>query len=105
MRFVKPIDERAILDCAEHHDLLVTVEENAVMGGAGSAVNEVLAAHGVVVEVQNIGLPDRLFDHGSRDECVAEAGLDERGIRAQIDTRLAARAGDSGSAPGYADSA
>ena len=84
MRFVKPIDEATILAMAEGHDALVTVEDNAVMGGAGSAVNECLAAHGVVVPVLNLGLPDRFIEHGSRDECLAAAGLDRASLAEAI---------------------
>ena len=60
---------------AMEHMLLVTVEENAVMGGAGSAVNECLAAHGVTIPVINMGLPDRFVEHGSRTELLNECGL------------------------------
>jgi 1-deoxy-D-xylulose-5-phosphate synthase len=76
MRFVKPIDEAMILAMAEGHDALVTLEDNALMGGAGSAVNECLAAHGVLVPVLNLGLPDHFIEHGSREQNLADAGLD-----------------------------
>ncbi len=75
MRFIKPIDEEMILQMAEGHEQLVTIEENVVPGGAGSAVNEVLAAHNVNVRVANYGLPDRLIQHGSRDDMLRDAGL------------------------------
>ena len=90
MRFVKPLDEELVLQLAANHDLLVTVEENAIAGGAGSAVNEVIMAAGVSVAIQNIGLPDRYIDHGSRDDCLAMAGLDVNGVAGQINTRLQA---------------
>lgn len=90
MRFVKPLDEELVLQLAANHDLLVTVEENAIAGGAGSAVNEVIMAAGVSVAIQNIGLPDRYIDHGSRDDCLAMAGLDANGVAGQINTRLQA---------------
>jgi 1-deoxy-D-xylulose-5-phosphate synthase len=61
---------------AEGHDALVTLEDNALMGGAGSAVNECLAAHGVLVPVLNLGLPDHFIEHGSREQNLADAGLD-----------------------------
>jgi 1-deoxy-D-xylulose-5-phosphate synthase len=80
MRFVKPIDEEAILSLAAEHDLLVTVEENVVQGGAGSAVNEVLAAHGAHQFAVNYGVPDRLIQHGEREDMLADAGLTADGI-------------------------
>ncbi|MEJ2344888.1 MAG: 1-deoxy-D-xylulose-5-phosphate synthase [Gammaproteobacteria bacterium] len=80
MRFVKPIDEAAVLEAAERHELLVTVEENVVAGGAGSAVAEVLAAHGVTVPIVHLGLPDRFLDHGDRDGLLQGCGLDADGI-------------------------
>ena len=75
MRFVKPLDEALILELAANHDLLVTVEENVVAGGAGSAVNEYLANVGRAVPCANYGLPDRLIQHGSRDDMLRDAGL------------------------------
>ena len=80
MRFVRPLDEDMILDLAAHHELLVTVDENAVAGGAGSAVNETLAANGVRATVLNLGLPDRYIDQGSRGDMLRDAGLDTAGI-------------------------
>jgi 1-deoxy-D-xylulose-5-phosphate synthase len=80
MRFVKPLDASLVLDLARTHELLVTVEENAVAGGAGSAVAECLAAHGVSVPLLQVGLPDRHADHGTRDECLRDAALDAAGI-------------------------
>jgi 1-deoxy-D-xylulose-5-phosphate synthase len=84
MRFVKPLDEAVIMEMAESHDLLVTVDENVVAGGAGSAVNEVLAARAMPHLVANIGLPDRFLQHGSRDDMLADAGLTSDGIEAFI---------------------
>lgn len=80
MRFVKPIDEAMILEMADTHDLLVTIEENVIQGGAGSAVNEVLAAHGVTHPIINYGLPDRLIQHGSREDMLKDAGLNKAGL-------------------------
>ena len=80
MRFVKPLDETLVRELAETHALLVTVEDNAVMGGAGSAVNESLARLGLHVPVLNLGLPDRFVEHGTREELLAECGLDADGI-------------------------
>ena len=76
MRFVKPLDEAMICAIANRHSALVTVEENAVLGGAGSAIAEVLAAAGIALPVLHIGIPDRFIEHGSRDSCLAAAGLD-----------------------------
>ncbi|MCS3902331.1 1-deoxy-D-xylulose-5-phosphate synthase [Methylohalomonas lacus] len=75
MRFIKPIDEDMILQLAASHGQLITIEENVVHGGAGSAVNEVLAAHNVHVRIANYGLPDRLLEHGSREDMLYDAGL------------------------------
>ncbi len=80
MRFVKPLDVPLVLDMATHHDLLVTVEENVVTGGAGSAVNECLHHHGVEKPVLNLGLPDRFVEHGRQEELLALCGLDAAGI-------------------------
>ena len=85
MRFVRPIDENAILEAAANHTLLVTVDENAVAGGAGSAVNEVLAAHRVMSQVLNLGLPDRYIDQGSRGDMLRDAGLTTQGILASVE--------------------
>ncbi len=86
MRFVKPIDQEMIVDVAARHRALVTIEENAVMGGAGSAVSEVLAAHGVSLPVLHLGIPDRFIEHGSRETCLAAAGLDLAGLTASVET-------------------
>jgi 1-deoxy-D-xylulose-5-phosphate synthase len=80
MRFVKPIDESLILNICEEHHLIITVEENVIQGGAGSAVNEVLAAYGISQRIVNHGLPDRLIQHGTRDDMLRDAGLDYKGI-------------------------
>jgi 1-deoxy-D-xylulose-5-phosphate synthase len=88
MRFVKPLDADIIIEMAHSHHLLVTVEENAVSGGAGSGVNELLAASGITFNVLNIGIPDVYIEHGSRPDCLAMAKLDAAGIFEQINTRL-----------------
>jgi 1-deoxy-D-xylulose-5-phosphate synthase len=85
MRFVKPLDRDVVLEAAATHDYLVTVEENTLLGGAGSAVNEVLAGFRNPTPVLNIGLPDRFVDQGSREELLAECALDAEGIRRQIE--------------------
>ena len=90
MRFVAPLDARAVLDAAASHDLLVTIEENVVTGGAGSAVNECLLAHGLRAAILNLGLPPLFTEHGTRQELLRAAGLDETGIREAIERRLAA---------------
>ena len=84
MRFVKPLDEELINELARTHELLITLEENAVTGGAGSAVNEYLAAANLAVRVVNLGLPDEFLGQGSREEMLAECGLDTAGIRRTI---------------------
>ena len=88
MRFVKPLDEDAVLSLAREHELLVTVEENAI-GGAGGAVSECLAANGVASRLLQIGLPDRFIQHGGRDDMLADAGLDAAGIARSVDEYLA----------------
>jgi len=90
MRFVKPLDKKAILSAAEEHSSLVTVEENAIAGGAGSGINELLAAEGVSAEILNIGLDDHYIQHGTREECLHQAGLDSEGIHAKIIRRFGA---------------
>ena len=88
MRFVKPIDGDAIRSAAATHDVLVTVEENAINGGAGSAVLEVLAEQKSSVSVLTIGLPDQFIKHGSQAEIRSELGLDADGIVRQINAFL-----------------
>lgn len=85
MRFIKPLDAKLILNLANTHDLLVTVEENVVQGGAGSAVNEVLAQHGIPQLIANYGLPDRLIQHGSQEDMLRDAGMTKEGILAFIE--------------------
>ena len=88
MRFIKPIDEELILEMARTYDLLVTVEENVVQGGAGSAVNEVLAHHAIPHFIANYGLPDRLIQHGSQDDMLEDAGLTKEGIQTFIEQHM-----------------
>ncbi len=85
MRFIKPIDEALILDIARRHSAIVTIEENAVQGGAGSAVAEVLAAEGVTLPLLQIGIPDRFVEHGSRETCLTAAGLDAASVEAGVE--------------------
>jgi 1-deoxy-D-xylulose-5-phosphate synthase len=89
MRFVKPLDRELLLELAGSHALLVTIEENTVAGGAGSAVNECLVEAGVTVAVANYGLPDRLIQHGTRDEMLADAGLTAPAFETFVRARLA----------------
>lgn len=89
MRFVKPLDREAILRASAEHDLLVTAEEGCVMGGAGSAVLELLAAQGVVVPVLELGIPDRWVPHGDLDHLFAFCGLDAQMVEKRICERLA----------------
>ena len=84
MRFVKPLDREAIIGAAARHARLVTVEENAIAGGAGTGVTELLTAEGVQLPVLNIGLADCFIQHGTRAECLHLAGLDAEGIQARI---------------------
>ena len=84
MRFVKPIDENMVLNMAQSHKLIVTFEEHVVAGGAGSAVNEVLAKHNMAVPILNLGLPDQHFDHGVPKEVFAEHGLDASSVVERI---------------------
>lgn len=88
MRFVKPMDVELVLELARTHDLLVTLEDGAIQGGAGSAVLEVLASAGVQSNVLTLGIPDRYIDHASPAEQYAECGLDAEGILASIEQRL-----------------
>ena len=88
MRFVKPLDKDMILDMANSHELLVTVEENVVQGGAGSAVNELLAAEDHTVRIINYGLPDRTIPHGSQDDMRKDAGLTQDGIQEFISSHI-----------------
>ncbi len=88
MRFVKPLDEALILDMAARHELIVTVEENSLMGGAGSGVGEFLAANAIIMPLLHIGLPDRFLEHGKPAQLHQEVELDSAGILRQIQERL-----------------
>jgi 1-deoxy-D-xylulose-5-phosphate synthase len=91
MRYVKPLDDALIAELARSHRLLVTVEENVVMGGAGSAVLESLAAAGLAVPVLQLGLPDRYVEHGDPAALLAGCGLDRDGLIASIRARIDGR--------------
>ena len=89
MRFVKPLDDALVQQLARTHALLVTVEDNVAMGGAGSAVAESVAAAGLAVPMLHLGLPDHFIDHGDQNQLLAAAGLGKDGILASIRKRLA----------------
>ncbi len=88
MRFVKPLDEALIDELAASHELLVTLEENAIQGGAGSAVGEYLSRRGLVMPLLNLGLPDNFISHGKHQDLLADCGLDKEGILRSIQDRL-----------------
>jgi 1-deoxy-D-xylulose-5-phosphate synthase len=90
MRFVKPLDVSLILDLAGRHGLIVTLEENVVAGGAGSAVAETLAHHGLAVEMLHLGLPDSFVDHGEQGQLLTSIGLDAPSLTRTIGERLSA---------------
>src|ERR1700677_1332728 len=85
MRFVKPLDQNLVMSIAGRHRAIITIEENAVMGGAGSAVGELFASEGVSLPLRHIGIPDRFIEHGSRETCLAAAGLDLAGLTANVE--------------------
>ena len=88
MRFVKPLDDDLIASLAANHELLVTVEENTVMGGAGSAVLESLESRGFTASVLQLGLPDIFIDQGDPLQMLADCGLDKAGIIRSVRSRL-----------------
>ena len=85
MRFIKPLDEDLVLSLAARHRALITIEENAVAGGAGSAVAELLASEGIQMPLLQLGIPDRFIEHGSRDTCLTAAGIDAAGLGSSIE--------------------
>jgi len=84
MRFVKPMDEEIIEQKSKNHDLIVTIEENSIMGGAGSAVNEVLAKKNITKKLLIIGMPDQFVEHGTQEEVQKACGLDALSIESKI---------------------
>src|SRR5699024_7887527 len=84
MRFVRPLDRELILEMAQGHEGLVTLEDNVIAGGAGSGVAELLAGEGIGLPILHLGLPDAFQQHASREELLAEAGLDSAGIHAAV---------------------
>jgi 1-deoxy-D-xylulose-5-phosphate synthase len=92
MRFVKPLDDELIASVAQNHHLLVTVEENTIMGGAGSAVLESLANRRIIIPILQLGLPDIFIDQGDPSQMLADCGLDKAGILRSVRTRLTQQA-------------
>jgi 1-deoxy-D-xylulose-5-phosphate synthase len=90
MRFVKPLDGELLAELTSSHEALVTLEDNVVAGGAGSAVAEWLSARGIVLPLLQLGLPDRFLEHAAREELLAEVGLDAAGIRRALEQRFPA---------------
>lgn len=88
MRFVKPLDEAMIREVVSKHDLIVTLEENTIQGGAGGAVSEFLARETILKPVLHLGLPDRFIEHGKPAEMLSECGLDAEGILKSIKSHL-----------------
>ena len=88
MRFVKPLDEELIGDMAASHQLIVTIEENTLMGGAGSAVNEFLLQSNYQIPILNLGLPDRFLEHGKVPEMLAGVDLDSESVTNAIKKKL-----------------
>ena len=89
MRFAKPLDKAMILELARSHEALVTLEDNAIAGGAGSGIAELLASHGISIPILHLGLADSYLEHASREELLAESGLDAAGIESAIRARFA----------------
>jgi 1-deoxy-D-xylulose-5-phosphate synthase len=88
MRFIKPLDAELVLRLAREHELLVTVEENTVQAGAGSAVAECLQLHGVAIPLLQLGLPDRFIEQGEHAQMLADCGLNAKGLAAAIKNKL-----------------
>ncbi|MEH6589924.1 MAG: 1-deoxy-D-xylulose-5-phosphate synthase [Halioglobus sp.] len=99
MRWVKPLDEAQVLMAARNHSLLVTVEDNSIIGGAGSGVNSLLAENNIATAVLNLGLPDNFIEHGSPTEQKAWVGLNSQGIFRAVKAKQHAIANAAGSAP------
>jgi len=85
MRFIKPLDDKLVIDMAHQHHIIVTIEDNAIAGGAGSAINELLASMTDSPVIINLGLPDEYIEHGERDVLLSDCGLDRTGIIAAVE--------------------
>ena len=88
MRFIKPLDEKKLIQIGDSYDVIFTIEESVVEGGAGSAVNEFLLGEGITAYIFNYGLPDKLLAHGSREDMLVEAGLDRENFRSFIESKI-----------------
>ena len=93
MRFIKPLDVRRLRELARSHSLLVTLEDNSVVGGAGAAVAEFLAADAQRVALLRLGVPDQYVEHGTREESLAECGLTVEGLVARVRAESATQSG------------
>ncbi|MGV2835763.1 transketolase C-terminal domain-containing protein, partial [Pseudomonas shirazensis] len=82
------LDEALVLELAANHELLVTIEENAIMGGAGAAVGEFLSREAVLKQLLHLGLPDTYVEHAKPAQMLAECGLDAAGIEASVRARM-----------------
>ena len=89
MRFAKPIDEKMIIDICNSHEYIFTVEDNAILGGAGSAVNEVVVKNGIQTKIINLGVPDKMIPHGNQDDILSDLGLDVSGIMKTTNDHIA----------------
>ena len=88
MRFVKPLDEETITEVARNHDLIVTIEENAIAGGAGSAVSEYLDSQSININTLHLGFPDEYVQQGGQQEMLSAWGLDTKGLLKSVQTYL-----------------
>jgi 1-deoxy-D-xylulose-5-phosphate synthase len=84
MRFVKPLDTNKIDALSKDHDCIVTIEDNVVVGGAGSSVNEYINQKGMKINIINLGIPDQVISHGSQDDLYRQIGLDKKSLEIKI---------------------
>jgi 1-deoxy-D-xylulose-5-phosphate synthase len=84
MRFAKPLDTKKINELSKTHEYFITLEDNVVIGGAGSAVNEHIMQNGLDINIINLGIPDKIISHGSQDELYSEIGLDKKSLEIKI---------------------
>lgn len=95
LRFIKPLDEKNLIDIASRHRLIITIEENAVAGGAGSAINDYLISQNISIPILNLGIPDQFIEQGTREQCLSACGLDSSGIMAAVKSFMEQHACDS----------
>ena len=88
MLFIKPIDEKLIIKIAQSHNIIVTIEENTISGGAGSSVLEVLSQNKLKNDTLCLGIPDRFPAHGKQDEILRDCGLDQKSILSKIEKAM-----------------